>query len=416
MSELDAVLTEYRTASWRGVAALIMLVLLAFIVWANVAHLDEVTIAEGEVVPQGQVKLIQHLEGGKADQPLVLLDLSVSEMNPEQVQVRLAGLALTRARLQAEIRGDELVFPDQEARRLPEVVKAERNTFEGRMRELASRQTSLREQVRQRELEVREAESRRTAVQNDLRLAKERLAISSNLLSSGLTPRIDHLQLEREADRLTSELATLKSTIPRTRAALAESRARLNEEELKFRREALEALGQVEIAIAQNAEHLERAEGQARRTEIKSPIDGVVKNLRYHTIGGVVRSGEPIMEIVPLWDKLVIEGKLNPVDRGYVEVGMDSVVKVSTYDFVRYGGLAGKVIHIAADSSADGDGRAYFRVIVETDRTYLGENPDSHPITAGMQATIEVHTGEKTVVEYLLKPVLKLKHEAFRER
>lgn len=122
------------------------------------------------------------------------------------------------------------------------------------------------------------------------------------------------------------------------------------------------------------------------------------------------------MEIVPLRDKLVIEGWLGPVDRGYVDVGMDSVVKISTYDFIRYGGLDGKVIHIAADSSTDSDGAPYFRVIVETEKTYLGDSSGSLPITPGMQATIDIHTGDKIVMEYLLRPVLKLRHEAFRER
>ena len=158
------------------------------------------------------------------------------------------------------------------------------------------------------------------------------------------------------------------------------------------------------------------ATAQAKRTRITSPIDGIVKNLRYHTIGGVVRPGEPIMEIVPTHERLVVEAKLNPIDRGHVVEGQRVVVKVKSYDFVRYGGLEGKVTHIATDANSDPDGQPYFRLLAETDRAYLGEEVGSLRIIAGMRASVDIHTGSKSVIKYLLKPVLKLKHEAFRER
>ena len=158
------------------------------------------------------------------------------------------------------------------------------------------------------------------------------------------------------------------------------------------------------------------ATAQAKRTRITSPIDGIVKNLRYHTIGGVVRPGVPIMEIVPTHERLVVEAKLNPIDRGHIVEGQRVVVKVTSYDFVRYGGLEGKVTHIATDANSDPDGQPYFRLLAETDRAYLGEEVGSLPIIAGMRASVDIHTGSKSVIEYLLKPVLKLKHEAFRER
>ena len=184
---------------------------------------------------------------------------------------------------------------------------------------------------------------------------------------------------------------------------------------IRFRREAREETGRVEQGIARLQELLAEATEQGVRAEIKSPIEGVVKNMRYNTIGGGVSPGEAIMEIVPTGDKLVVEAKLNPTDRGYVEEGQRAVVKVTTYDFVRYGGLDGAVLHVAPDSTTDQDGAPYFRVIVETDKTYLGEEGQL-PITPGMQATVDIHTGEKSVMDYLIKPALKLRHEAFRER
>jgi len=226
---------------------------------------------------------------------------------------------------------------------------------------------------------------------------------------------MEHLQLEAEVDSLKGEMESLVPAIPRARAAVAEAEQRLEEARIRFRREAREETGRVEQGIARLQELLAEATEQGVRAEIKSPIEGVVKNMRYNTIGGVVSPGEAIMEIVPTGDKLVVEAKLNPTDRGYVEEGQRAVVKVTTYDFVRYGGLDGAVLHVVPDSTTDQDGAPYFRVIVETDKTYLGEEGQL-PITPSMQATVDIHTGEKSVMDYLIKPVLKLRHEAFRER
>ncbi len=149
---------------------------------------------------------------------------------------------------------------------------------------------------------------------------------------------------------------------------------------------------------------------------IRSPIDGIVQNLAYNTIGGVVRPGEVIMEIVPTGAKLVIDARLNPVDRGYVTLKQPVVVKLSTYDYARFGGLEGHVMMVAPDTSIDDAGEHYFRVLVEVEKTYLGDDADLYRITPGMQATIDIHTGERSVMQFLIKPVLKLKAEAFRER
>ncbi len=175
-------------------------------------------------------------------------------------------------------------------------------------------------------------------------------------------------------------------------------------------------LGDVEVEIRRIDELLAEATAQSGRTLIRSPTDGIVKNLRINTIGGVVRPGEPILDIVPECDRLVVEARLDPADRGYVRVGQPALVKLTTYDYVRYGGLEGEVVRIAPDSDVTQAGRPYFRVVVETRKTWLGDTKDSLPISVGMQATVDIRTGRRTVLDYLLRPVLKLKSEAFRER
>jgi adhesin transport system membrane fusion protein len=204
--------------------------------------------------------------------------------------------------------------------------------------------------------------------------------------------------------------------VPRAESTLAEAKARYEEEQEKSVRRLIDSLAGVELQIARVDTLINQASDQFRRTIIRSPIDGVVKNMRYNTIGGVVRSGEPIMEIVPVADNLVIEAKLKTIDRGYVQVGQRAVVKILTYDFVRYGSLNGIVERIGASTNVDQNGEPYYQVIVQTEKNYLGAEKGLLPIAPGMQATVDIHTGTRTVLNYFIKPVLKLRDEAFRER
>lgn len=411
------------------VAWIVMALVAAFLLWANYAQLDEVVSAQGAVVPRGQVKVIQHLEGGsireipvaegakvKAGDVLLQLDLAIDGINPAELAVRHDSLLLERVRLRAESSGEALVFPADIASRRPTLVAAERESFAARRRQLASAQEVLRKQERQRELDIKELEATRRAVLADFELARKNLAMSQELLKDELTSKMDHLRLVREVEALNGKLGVLEPAIPRARAALAEARERLRAEVLRFRRVARDELGKVEVNIARTRELLAEATQQVRRAEIRSPIDGTVKNLRYYTIGGVVRPGEPIMEIVPASKRMVVEARLSPADRGYVRVGQDAVVKISTYDFIRYGGLDGTVEQIGADSTTGSDGKPYYKLVVETDKTYLGDDPEARPILPGMTATVDVQIGRRSVMRYIVTPVLKLRAEAFRER
>ena len=427
--KLDMMLKQNPLPGWRLVAWPIMILLAVGVTWANFATLDEVALATGEIVPAGRIKVVQHLEGGiiqeiyvaegdtvREGQPLMLLDLASSGTNKEELQVRMDSERLIKARLEAEAEGKELVFPEDVSQRRPAIVSAQRQAFEARRRELGSTLQVMREQVKQRELEVEELNARTRAVESNFKLASERLKMSKSLLSEGLTAKMEHLQLEAEVENLDGEMKSLRPALPKAQAAVEEARQRLQESESRFRREAQDQLGKVEEDIARVRELLSDANEQGIRAEIKSSINGVVKNMRYNAVGNVVKPGEPIMELVPTGDKLVVEAKLNPIDRGYVTEGQAAMVKVSTYDFTRYGGLVGRVTRVAPDSSTNEEGAPYFRVVVETDKTYLGRSEGELPITPGMQAIVEIHTGKKSVMDYLVKPVLKLKSEAFRER
>ena len=426
---LEMMLTSHPVPTWRPVAWPVMIMLSILIIWANFATLEEVAVAPGEVVPQGRVKVIQHLEGGIIEaihvregdivtvgQPLIQLDLASGGANLRELEVRLDSEVMVRARLDAEARGTALSFPPDMIERRPLQVSAEKATFEARRRQLDASLSVLKQLIKQRELEVQELQATQRALTGNLELARERMAMSADLLEAGLTPKIEHKQIEAEVQQLEGELGSINASIPRSRSAVDEAKSRLREEEIKFRRQAQDELGKTEQNIARIDELLRKATEQGVRAEIKSSINGVVKNMIANTIGGVVKPGEPIMEIVPTGDKLVIESKLNPTDRGYVSVGQDALVKITTFDYARYGGLDGKVIMVAPDSSTDENGIPFFRVVVMTDKTYLGNAQGDLDIMPGMEATIDIHTGKKTVMDYLVKPVLKLRHEAFRER
>ncbi|MSP81922.1 MAG: HlyD family type I secretion periplasmic adaptor subunit [Alphaproteobacteria bacterium] len=429
MSALTDVVQSNPPAGIRIVARAIMLFLVAFVAWALFAQFEEVSIAVGEVVPQGQVKVVQHLEGGiiesifvqegdtvKAGDPLLQLDLSASSSREQELTVTLDGFILRRARLDAEASGSDLVFPADVASRRPDTVRSEQLAFETRRLELESTLSGLGDQIQQRELDIKQLETERGSKANDLGLAREELAISASLLVDELTSKVDHLSIQREVEQLEGEIASIGSAIARAKSTLSEAKEKLREAGLNFRRTALDELGKVQLAIDQTRQELGKATAQSRRTEINSPIDGVVKGVRYHTIGAVVSPGEPVMEIVPSNENLVIEAKLRPNDIGYVSPGQAAVVKISTYDFARYGGLEATIILVSADSTTTDDGATFFRVVAQTDKNYLGASPGDLPITAGMEATVDIHTGKRSVMHYLLKPVLKLRSEAFRER
>lgn len=422
---------SYPLPTWRPLARVVMTLTAIFLIWAVTSELDEVAIAEGEVVPEGKVKVIQHLEGGtirelhvvdgdevKEGTPLMQIELPVSSLNKDETQVRLDGYILQRARLQAELTGEHLAFPEAEAKRQPALVESERRSYEARKQSLKASLSVLQEQVRGKGLEVLEYETKLRSITTSLRLSQERFAMSKDLMKSGLSSRMDHVQMESQMEDLKGQLDSIHASIPRAQASQQEAKSRMEEEQARFQRTAQGEMSEAELNIARTKELLSQATEQQRRTAVVSPIDGIVKNMKANTIGGVVKPGDPIMEIVPLHERLQIDTRLSPMDRGYVQTGQRATVKISAYDYTTYGGLEGDVILVAPDTTVPQTPNAqpFYRVVVQTDRAYIGDESAKRLISPGMQATVEIHTGTRSMMEYLVKPVLKLRHEAFRER
>lgn len=431
MNALDDLLSRMQHRPHRHSLRLIMLLVTLFIFWALLAGIEEVAMAPGEVVPQEQIQTVQHLEGGiieeilvfegdrvEKGQPLMQLNLTPFMANREELQIQLEALVLKKARLQAEADGKEqFTFGPEFEKYRASLKQVEEQAFLGRMDKLANEAAQLNDQVSQRDLDRKQLETERRAISSNLALLRERHRISSDLVKDKLTSRIDHLQLSSDLKELEGRLQVIDVAIPRSESALKEARGKLDGLKLNFRNQALQELRETEQAVARTQEMLNRATDQVDRTTIASPITGVVKSLKTHTVGGVVQPGETIMEIVPESANLIIEAKLDPRDIGFVKRGQKALVKVNTYDYSRFGGLNGEIIAISADSLFDKQsGLPYFLVKIRTDKNYLGTDKTSFPITSGMEVVADIQTGKKTVMEYLLKPVIQLRDESFRER
>ncbi|MEQ8246250.1 MAG: HlyD family type I secretion periplasmic adaptor subunit [Alphaproteobacteria bacterium] len=429
MSKLDDLLERNPVPGWRVIAYLIILLLTGGIVWSYFTQLEEVAVAQGVVVPAGQIKNIQHLEGGiiqainvssgdrvTEGQELLQLVLGTQNLNREEVQARIDGLLLQRARFEAEANGTDLRLPLDIAARQRDIANSERRTYAGRRSELESTLRGLEGQVKERDLEVQEFQAQQGSLERELGRLGEKFKISQGLLKDGLTTRVEHLEIEQEIEKLKGQIEVIEVAVPRTRAALEGARERLKEERLKFQSGANAELGRIDQELARAREQLQQASRQADRTVITSPIDGVIKKLNVNTLGGVVQPGEIIMEIVPSGQALLIEAKLDPKERGFIEEGLTALVKVSTYDFVRYGGLDGTVTQIAPDATVDDKGNSFYKVVVETDKNYLGSSESEFPILPGMVASVDIKTGTRSVAEFIVRPVLKLRSEGFRER
>lgn len=429
MSALETLLERHPLPTWRPTAAIVMALLTGGLGWASLAQVERIAIAPGVVAPHGQVRVVQHLEGGiveqlnvrngdavTAGQPLLTIDLGEEGLNADEIQIRVDALTLERARLLAETLQVDLAMPDAAAARQPDLARAERATYTSRRREYESGQAVLRDQRTQRELAVESILARMKAGRSKLEPLSQQRDIAQALAERQLMKRTEALSLERQYQELLGELADLEVALPLAQSALAEARERELFERNRFRNAANDRLRAVEIELARQSELLGRAQRQVRRTVVESPIDGVVTSLSVNTIGGVVRPGEPILEVVPSRERLVIEAKLSPDDVGHVTAGQPARVKLSTYDFFRYGALDGDVARIAADATADENGVYYFQMVIQPDQDHLAVGDQQYPLSAGMAAQVEVKLGSRSVIEYLISPVLKLRDEAFRER
>ena len=432
--------TEYDAAMHGGpprrVTLLLVVIVAMFaagIAWAGWAELDEVTRGEGRVIPAGRNQVVQSLEGGiveeifvkpgdRVNQGDVLLRMDDTGFASDlgELTAKTASLETKLVRLSHELEGDLAAPPafSPGLRELaPETVAAELELYAIRQRSLAGQRHVLEERVQQRQRELAEIAVNEARLEANLVLAREEEALKRPLAERGVVPKTDVIRLQREIADLEGQLAATRAQQPRLEAAIREAEGQVAELELGFREEAQAEFSEATAEFTIVRESMRSARDRVVRTEIRAPVSGIVNALNVNTIGGVVRAGENLIEIVPVEDLLRVEVKVRPADIAFVHPDQPALVKITAYDFSIYGGLEGAVEKISADTSIDEDTReVFYLVTVRTEESALGSGPQALSIIPGMVASVDIMTGKKTVLEYLLKPINKARQEALRER
>lgn len=367
---------------------LLAIVMLVGVVWSAMATVDEVTRSDARIVPDGKEQIITSLDSGvlekllvaegeevEAGQPLAELDPTRAEAAQNESQVKRLGLMAQVTRLRAEALGLPLKFPD-EVQGVKRLVDSESEVFETRRRVLDEAVSSINRSV-------------------GLLVTEQKMA--QDMASKGLMSNVEVMRLTRQVNELQQQR---------------------NERISRFRQEASTDLSRVQTELAQLDEQLVVRRDALQHTVLKSPVRGLVKNIKLNTVGGVVASGAPIMEIVPLGPRVLIEAKVKPRDVGFVQVGQSAIVKLAGYDYNVYGGLHGKIEYISPDALGEeqkgGEG-TWYRAVIAADRNTLRKDGEPLPVIPGMTATVEIRTGERSVLSYVLRPMLKSR-EALRER
>ncbi len=381
--------------------------LVTFLVWAHFAILDEVKRGNGRVVPSRQIQVVQTLEGGivgdilveegaivQQGQSLMRIDDTKFASEFGEIRERRAAMAARVARLDAEARGlGQVTFPDQLDEVVPAAVATETNVFNARAQKVAQDIDVLNQQV--------------TRLTGTLKLLDRELALTRKLYEQRIVPEIEMLRLDRQATEMRGQLAEAQSKIANITAS--------------FRSQADEDLAKSRGDLAVLDENIKSAQDRVRRTDLKAPVHGIVNKMNVTTVGAVLQPGANVMDIVPLDDTLLVEGRIRPQDIAFIRPNQDAVVKISAYDSSVYGSLKGKVERISADTIVDEKAEkserqeTYYRVMVRTEKNHLGTTAKPLPIIPGMVATVEVLTGEKSVLDYLLKPARTLHDDALRE-
>lgn len=430
-------MTDVRAAVLGGPrlsANILLMSIIAFFVaagvWANFAELDEVTVGNGRVIPSTELQVIQNLEGGilaaihvhegdvvRRNQILLTIDDTQAASKFREDQSRVYSLQSAIARLQGLASGEEPAFSEELLAERPNLVASELILYQARKREIAASIQALRDLVAQRQQELVEAQSRIDQLQGSEGLAHEELGILKPLVELGLKARIELVRLERQINDITGELATVRTSLPRIRSALSEARGRISERRAAFTGEVAAQLVEAQGQLASIAEVVSSAADRVRRTEIRSPVDGKVQQILINTLGGIIQPGQDLVEVVPIEDNLLVEAKIRPADIGFLSPGQDAVVKLTAYDFAIYGGLNATLVQISADTITDDDGESFYEIRVRTKRNFLvAKDGATLPIIPGMVVEVDILTGKKTVLAYLLKPILRARGRALRER
>ena len=416
---------KHRALLWVGFILVVWILL-----WAYFAQIDQLTRGSGKVIPSREIQVVQNLEGGivtdilveegedvKKGQILVKIDNTSFLSKYDESKLRYIELRAKVARLKAEATGKKIKFNKDFQKANPDVCAREKSLFESNQMQLKNNIYIHKQRLEQKIVELKESKAKIDQLEKTFSLISKEIEINRPLFDEGIVSEIEFLKLQREATSIEGELISLKNSIPRLKAAIEEQKKSVQEVKYTFLNKSKEEYNEVLAQMKRIKRSNIANEDKVTRTLVRSPVDGKVKQLMVNTIGGVVRPGMDIIEIVPTQDTLIIEAKIRPSDIAFLRENQKAIVKFSAYDFAIYGSLDGVLTHISADTIIDDqDKQSYYMVKVKTDKTYLGSDSNKLEIKVGMTADVDIVTGKKTVLDYILKPILRAKQNALSER
>lgn len=444
-NEVEAALARKPGIGIRVLSLSVFFMFIAMIFWAWMAEIDEVTHADGQVVGAKRTQTIQNLEGGilreifvsegqivEKGAILASLDNEVAESAYRDAVSKAIENSLALIRLEAELDDREPEFPQNLRRwltgtmhvnvdnnmveRAKKLVDDQKNAFENGKRFLQSDIDVLNAQYEQKIREVKEQQARKNQLEKSVKLAHEQLAAAGELLKRRTFARMEYLNLEQKAVDLQGQVDALNESIPKAQAAAEEAKKRIESRGSEKKSQVAQEIAKRRVELASLKETIAAGGDRVTRTNLVSPARGTIKQIHINTEGGVVKPGEPIMDITPLDDTLLVEAKVKPQDVAFLHPGQKAVVKVSAYDFSIYGGLTGKLESVSADTVEDKRGDVFYIVKVRTPETSIIHNGEVLPIIPGMMVTADIMIGKKTVLDYIVKPIIKARQNALRER
>lgn len=425
----SAMLEEARTPYLiRTTMLIICLSFIAFVIWAGFAQITERSTATGKIVPSGYVQSIQHLEGGIVEKILTRDDARVSKgqillqlrgeavlSDFERVQTKLRLLELQAARLQSFLSGDRSVY-DKVSSRYQELVSSQGRILESMIEAHEREKALIRQQIEQKKEQVQLLRQELSTAEKNLSIVQSSFATQSTLYNERLVAETTYLAVVREMNEQQGKVDSLKIKILQAKDLISEYEIRLQSTISSAKSQALQQLGTVESDLAETKELFEKLDQQVSRLAIRAPTEGIVKGLSIHTVGGVIAPGSQLMEIVPTTGELLAEIKISPNDIGHIKQGHPVIVKITSYDFSRYGAINGTIAGLSATTFTNDQGMSFYKGIVELEKRYVGSEAGKNIVLPGMIVNADIITGTKSLLEYFLKPIHKAINSAFTER
>ncbi len=429
VNSLGEALAEHTPKKMRYAIYFWVIAIFALLIWASLARVEEITRGQGKVVPSGNNQVVQNLEGGIVKAILVKLGDSVEKGTPLleienqkaksqmiATKIKIYQLSAKRNRLFAEANGVKFDFNKTNHLRDFNFYQNEMSLYKSRQRELKVRLESLKEKKNQQIDTKKETTERIVDLERTAKLMAKEITMMRPMVKQGVKSRVDLMHLEREQSKILETLHSATNSLPKIESSIREIKHKMSEAKISFQNKAKEELNSVEGELLRTKQSYSTLQDEVNRTIVRSPIRGIIQKLNVHTVGGVIKPGEDLVEIVPTDDKLWLEVKIKPSDIAFIYPGQKAVVKVSAYDYAIYGSLDGKVVHISADTSKDDKGHSWYIVHIQTDKNHLGDDKKPLKIIPGMTVNVDIVTGKKTVLDYILKPILRAKDYTFTER